>query len=93
MKSTNNNVRIIESYGMSGMKITLNLAQCQKLSEIYHSLCKKEALSQEEQELGGFLVIFKDIESPSSDNLWDSLHPEKKTEDESLKILGKIHLD
>ena len=90
-KSSNQNVQIIESYGVSGMKLKLNLAQCQKFSSIYKKIEQKHPMDRTdlENEIFGFTAIFSEIQTPDSVDVWSSLH---ENSDEP-KVLGKVRLD
>ena len=70
-------VEILEGYGLKGVKLTLNLQQCQKLSAIYHSLNAKVDLTSEEQELGGLLQVFKDF-AVADVSVWANLVPDQQ---------------
>lgn len=80
VKSLNRNVRFTESYGINGCTVTLNLAQCQMMAKVYDTLANKiensgkESLTPEETDIFGFVMVFKDIPTPNSQNVWNSLH-------------------
>jgi len=69
--------------GVTGMELSLNLAQCQKLSEIRDrtivalnmpekksSYETKELMRNVLMELTPFLELFKDFPTPLNSNLW-----------------------
>lgn len=101
MKNSQSPIEVLQGYGATGMKLTLNLQQCQKLGSIYNSLCKRELtnfdessdkfepLSNEEHELGLFLQVFKDFSIPESD-LWNNLLP--KEEEQPFGSVGIVEM-
>ena len=70
---------IMEGYGITGMKLNLNLTQCQALNfhlnEIKHMIEKSE---DGKIQIGAiapllpFLELFKDIQNPMDSNLWNN---------------------
>ena len=71
--------KVREGYGVVGMDINLNLAQCQALNfhlnEIKHMIEVSEdgkIPSGAVEPLLPFLELFKDIQNPMDPNLWDN---------------------
>lgn len=71
-----------QGYGLTGCKIELNLAQCQKLSSLYTRLYRMNEIAKasverfltlEESELLPFLSLFEGFASPDSEDLWANL--------------------
>lgn len=69
-----------QDYGLTGCKITLNLAQCQKLSSLHSKLTSITTLNKDgrfftdvEEEMLPFLSLFKDFANPDSEDLWANL--------------------
>ena len=70
---------VIEGYGVVGMRLNLNLAQCQALNyhlnEIKHMIANNEDGKIQigaVEPLLPFLELFKDIQNPMDPNLWDN---------------------
>lgn len=70
---------VIEGYGVVGMKLNLNLTQCQALNfylkEIKFMMEKSEDGKIQigaVEPLLPFLELFKDINNPMDPNLWDN---------------------
>lgn len=70
---------VTEGYGITGMKLNLNLTQCQALN--YHFNEIKRMIENSEdgkikigavEPLLPFLELFKDIQNPMDPNLWDN---------------------
>lgn len=71
--------KVREGYGVVGMTLNLNLAQCQALNfhlnEIKHMIEKSEdgkIQAAVVEPLLPFLELFKDIQNPMDVNLWNN---------------------
>lgn len=69
-------VKTTTGYGLTGMVLTLSLAQCQVLSAMYAAFSKvaegeMAAPAILVEDAIAFLKIFKDVESPIADGIWD----------------------
>lgn len=69
-------VKVMNGYGLTGMVLTLSLAQCQVLSAMYAAFSKVGDIDMVApailiNDTLAFLKIFKDIESPIADGIWD----------------------
>jgi hypothetical protein len=81
--SPNSPVYTHQGYGMTGMTVRLNLQQCQKLSNLYHSISNKEVKTDEEEAIHGFLEVFKNVNVPNN-MIWNNLlESEPKVEAEA----------
>lgn len=70
---------VTEGYGITGMRLNLNLAQCQALNyhlnEIKHMIDKSEdskILIGAVEPLLPFLELFKGIQNPMDPSLWNN---------------------
>lgn len=66
-----------EGVGIVGMRLDLNLSQCQALNFHYHEFVKlsencdnSDTLKSSMSALIPFLSLFKDIQNPMDPNLW-----------------------
>ena len=91
---TKNNAAFVktEGYGLTGCKITLNLAQCQKLSSLHSKLMdinkpfeKARVLTDVESEMLLFLSLFKEFTNPDSADLWANLVQEENYQNKIIK--------
>lgn len=79
-----------EGYGLTGVVLHLNLQQCQKLSNLYHALNNTSVKTQVEEEIGGFLQIFKDINVPEQ-NLWNNMVEKIEPEEPPRPYQPKVY--
>lgn len=61
--------------GLTGMSLNLNLAQCEVLSDVYHTLNSSHGLTENEAtdilySLTAFFKLFSDFPSRNNPNLW-----------------------
>ena len=78
-KKTNKFAKTREGYGVIGMTLNLNLAQCQALNYHFNEIKKMIEISEDGKiQMGAvepllpFLELFKDIQNPMDPNLWNN---------------------
>ena len=76
---SNKFAKVREGYGVVGMTLNLNLAQCQALNYHFNEISQMIENSKDGmipigavQPLLPFLELFKDIQNPMDPNLWDN---------------------
>lgn len=79
----------VTGFGLTGMRLNLNLAQCQALAFHYRELT--EMLKSDSKDLGSavqplipFLELFKDIQTPMSPDLWVNEDPIREERENSI---------
>lgn len=69
-----------QGIGITGVTLSLNINQCQNLGMMYEKLSQKQDRTPEEEELGSFLSIFRNFQSPNSKDLWSNFENGIETE-------------
>ena len=78
-------VKKVNGYGLTGMVLKLSLAQCQVLSAM-HEAFRRVAAGEITvptvlvEDTLAFLKIFKDVESPVTNGIWDQDEDEEEVD-------------